>query len=312
MVTISLAVHNGNTEMGANAAGANKAGEKEGQVKNGSIFAGNLNNMKPDRMEQKREEARKQAAKLIMDQFASDMAVKDGLDEMRSRIDELRQEVVSLNHEKKEYEDARDGLMEKYGITEDSQEHQDLELIKKAKKPGGIANLNEEEVERLANMGELTDYQSEVLYHDEMIEDLDRVIVDYDRQIKGLNSGIKSIRQALLEDCNGMANAQTAAGKILKSAAKSIIDMAWADAREQIDKEFEELVEAAKEAAKKKEEEEEKLDEIKEEKKEQEELTEAVEDSVSGEGIPSEIKKILKEAELLKEDMKGLVVDGQC
>lgn len=313
MVTISLAGLNADIGMGVNAAGVKQNEEKESQVKNGSIFAGNLNNIKPDRIEQKRAEARKQAAKIVMDQFASDKEIMDGLDKMQKQVKDLTHEVKALNAEKMEFQDSRDGLLDKYGITEDSQEHQDLELIRKAEQPGGLANLNEEEVERLANMGELTDYQSEALYHDEMLAYLDTVIDEYDRQIKGLNGAIKATHQAMLEDCNGMAKAQKTADKILEAAAKAIVGMAWEDAKDHIDEEFEKLVEEAKEAAEKKEEEEEKLDEIKEEKEEQEELTEIAGESVTGQDkIQSELEKILKEAELLKEDLKGLVVDGQC
>lgn len=311
MVTINLAGLNGNAGAGTFSGGVNKSGEKEGQVKNGSIFAGNLNTMTPDRIEQKRAEARKQATQVLMNQFASDNAATDGLNEMRQLVKDLNKEISALNKEKAGYEELKSGLMDKYGLTEDSQEHQDLELIRKANKPGGMANLNKDELERLGNMGELTDYQSEYLYYDEMIKAIDPLIDAYKDQVKNLNLSIGRTKTEMLQG-KGMIPALKTVEEIMKAASDEIMGMAWEDAKKHIEEEFQKLVEAAKKAAEKKEEEEEKLETAKEEKGEQEELTKEIQESTSDQSkLQSELDKIMKEAELLEEDIKGLVVDGQ-
>lgn len=316
-VTVNLAGINGNTGFGTNAAiGSVSGAEKEngGQVKNGSVFMGNRKNGVSDLVEQKRLQARKQAAKVLRDQFANDSKITDSMDELRVRNAEISEELTALSKQKKEFMEQRDALQEKYGIDPDSQEQKDLDLIRKANnyfKAGNLSVLTKDELERLANMGERTEYQQRSLEYDAVIGRIASEETELDRERMGNTGVIAATKQSILEaGGKGIRMAKKAAESILQSASDSIIGMLWQDAKDHVDEEMEKLVEAAKELAEKKEEQEEQLEARKEEKEEQEEMIEAIQESASDQTkLQSEIKKILAEAELLADDMKGLVIN---
>ncbi len=315
-VTINLAGLVGNTGSGLVTAGTGK--EKDGQVKNGSIFAGNINNISNDRIEQKRESARKQATKAIMDQFHTDSKVTDKIKELRGRNEEINQEIAELREQRKVFEEDQEALKGKYGITSDSEEQKELDLIRKAKsafKDGRLGDLTKEELEQVAGIdpSQLTEYQKRSLQYDSIMSDMfDTPIAELERERMVNGSVAGSLKQGLLETSyKGISKAYKVADTIMEAASKEIIGMMWEDAKEHVDEEMQELVEAAKEKAEEKEEEEEKLEAVKEEKDEQKELAEQIQESTADqERLQGEIDKILKDAELLEEDLKGLVVDG--
>ena len=313
MQTINLAGMNGNIGIGIAVTGS-RDGKESGQVKNGAIYAGNINNMTNDRIEQKRAQARKQATKAIMDQFARDGKVIDGMNELRARNEQINAEQSRLIEEKKGYEQEQEALKEKYGITDDSKEQEDLELIRKARRSfkDSSVSLSKEEWKRIADMGELTEYQQRALGYDDIRDHVDSQIDELENEKIANGGAIRASKQALLETSyKAITKAKDAADAIMDAASDEIIGMLWEEAKKHVDEEMEKLVEAAKEAAEKKEEEEEKLESVKEEKEEQKELTEEIQESAADqEKLQREIDKILKEAELLKEDMKGLMVDG--
>ena len=314
-VTVNLAGLNGNVGFGTNAAGEMDR-ENSSQVKNGSVFLGNRNNNNNvnSLIEQKRAQARKQAAKVLRGQFARDSKVTDGMDELRARNMEIEEELKSLYEQRKGFMEERDGLKEKYGIAPDSQEQKDLDLIRRGSslwKEGNLSVLDKDELERLASLGERTEYQQRSLEYDKVIEHISSLEKELQNERTANTSTITGTKQAILESGGkGIRAARKAADSILQGASDAIIGMIWDAAKDHVDEEMEKLVEAAKEQAEKKEEEEEKLENIKEEKEEQKELTEDIQESTSEQTMQQdEIKKILKEAELLEEDMKGLAVD---
>ncbi len=315
-VTINLAGLVGNTGSGIVAAGAGK--EKDGQVKNGSIFAGNINNISNDRIEQKRASARKQATKAIMDQFHTDNEVTDTMKELRGRNKEIDQEIAELREQRKVFEEDQEALKDKYGITSDSEEQKELDLIRKAKNAfnnGRLGDLTKEELEQVANMdpSKLSEYQQRSLQLDSIMSTMfDAPIAELEKEKVANGSVVGSLKQGLLKTSyKGISKAYKAADTIMEAASKEIMGMMWDDAKKHVDEKMQELVEAAKEKAEEKEEEEKKLEAAKEEKEEQKELTEQIQESTADqEQLQGEIDKILKDAELLEEDLKGLVVDG--
>ena len=162
-VTINLAGINGTPGYGIHAANDSNTEKGDGsQVKNGSVFIGNKKGGISDLIEQKRAQARKQATKVLRDQFARDNKITDNMNEMRARNEEIMGELNGLAEQKKGFMEERDALQEKFGIDPDSQEQKDLELLRKANnyfESGNLAILTKDELERLANMGERTEYQ---------------------------------------------------------------------------------------------------------------------------------------------------------
>lgn len=289
-----------------------KESGKSGQVKNGAFFGGNINNFNQDKIGQKREQSRNQAAKIIMDQFDRDKEISNGMDELRDRNKQIREEISCLQENRKYFEDQQTALKDKYGVTDDSQEQQDLELIQKANQAvnkGTLGDLSKEELERIANMGELTEYQQRALVYDDIMERFDKEIEKLVNERTGNTLGIVATKNESVKN-TAMMKASDAAQNLLYAASDSIIGMILEDAVKHIEEEMEELVEAAREEAEKKEALEEQIDKAKEEDSEQKELVEAIQENTSEQKkLQGEIDKIMKEAELLAEEMKGLIVD---
>lgn len=287
---------------------------KKEQGNKSVIFAGDIDAIMSDRVESKRAQARKQAAKVIMDQFESDEKVSDSLNEIRSKIAELQEQRNELNQRRNNVLKRQDELKETYGIEDESQEQQDLELLRKARtaqRNNDLGSLSEEELERVANMGELTEYQRKSLASDDVIENCDSLIDVMDIAIAGCVSALTDAKLSVLEQ-KGMVDAMNGADSIIKAASDAIVGMLRAEAKEHIDEEMDELVEAAKEADEKKKEQEEKLEDIKGEKEEQEEIVETMNTNAAiQDELQKKLDKILKDMELLEEDLKGLIVDGQ-
>ena len=262
------------------------AGNKKGQVRNGSVFAGNMGGSLKSRIGQKMAQARKQAARVIRDQFDTDSRFTTELDRVRTLNRDMREEMARLNEERKGYVADREALKDIYGIGEDSREQQELE--------------------RIANMGELTEYQERALAYDDIIEGFDRQIRDLQDIIGGNSRAIESTKLETVKN-QGMLKASDAADEILAAASDAIQGMLWEEARKHIQEEMEEMAEAAGEKA----EEEERLEAPREEREEQKELTELIRETASDlKVLQQEIDRILREAGLVTEDAKGLLVDG--
>ncbi|NLL77745.1 MAG: hypothetical protein GX235_10960 [Clostridiales bacterium] len=307
---------NGVAELGTSMGGSNKnskSGEGKERMNKGVIFAADINNIARNSVEEKRAQARKQASKIVKDQFTADVHVTDSLKEIREKIYELREQKASLNQCKGDAIKEQESLKEIYGIEDGSKEQQDLELIRKAHnaiKCGKLGGLSEEELTRVSNMGELTEYQKEALALDGVIENYDSLINDVDNEIADNTRAIADTKIDMLKQ-KGMRKVSDTADQIMKVASEEIIGMLKAEAIEHIDEEMDELVEKAKEAAEKKEKKEEQLEEIKSENEKREEFAESTEDNaLEQDELQQKIDKILKDAGLLKEDIKGLVVDG--
>ncbi|TCL56006.1 hypothetical protein EDD76_113144 [Kineothrix alysoides] len=295
--------------------GRNSKDEKKKEQGNKSvIFAGDIEGMMSDRVESRRTQARKQATKIIMDQFESDEKVSESLNEIRGKIAEMNEQRNELNQRKNNALKRQDKLKETYGIEDESQEQQDLELLRKARtayRNKDLGNLSEEELEQVANMDALTEYQRKSLALDDVTENCDSLIDIMDKAIAGCVSALTDAKLSVLEQ-KGMVDAMKGADSIIKAASDAIVGMIMEQSKEHIDEEMDELAEAAGEAAKKKDEQKEKLEEIKSEKQEQEEFIEKMNTNVANrDELQRKLDKIMKDMELLEEDLKGLVVNGQ-
>lgn len=303
---------------GHDQSGSNKEKEKAGQVKNGVLFAGNMAGTVTDRIEQKKQQARKQANKRIMNQFAQDNKTTDSLRECRDRIKELQSAQSELRDKSLECQGKKEALKETYGVAEDSQEQKDLELLEKANemnKTGSLSSLSKEELDRIQEMGPLSEYQQNALAYDRVSDAYDMQIDRMNNQIAGERNAIYETKQGMLKQ-HGMADAKKAANSILDAASDSIMGMLYSEAKQHVDEEMEKLVEAAKEASEKKEEEEKKQEGVKEEKQESQELTEKIQESAGQketvqEDVQQEINKIMTEAGVQEEDWKGIIVNEQ-
>lgn len=308
----------------AQASGTEKAEqERQGQnKKNGVFFAGGFQGDMTvrDRIQQKKEQAQKQAMKVVQDAWDGDRAIDDDLNERRDRIRELNQSTREAQDRLGELRGQQENLKEAYGVAGDSQEEQELALLRKrnaAARGGG--SLSEEEMQRCNEIEKkgLSDYQKEQLSLDEHIRTQQEVIDGNERQVLIENAVIRGTKLERLKH-HYMADAQKQAEEIKEAAGGEILGMLVEDAREHVDEEQEEREEKAEEIKEKKEEQEKLIEKRKEDK---EELEEIIEDmpvdemmdlAKTQEEVQQELKDIMNKMALVAEDMKGAVVDANA
>lgn len=164
-----------------NTAGAarERATQREGKQfgKNGrkSIFAGDIG-VQQDQIALRRQRAQKKALKIVGDAWNGDRKIDQG-------ILDIRDKVAQLNAEKKENlsiiaegEAQKEALRQQYGVSMDSQEQKDLELLERAedaKHANKYGLLTEDEWNRVKELKtrELSEEDKELLQKKELSED---------------------------------------------------------------------------------------------------------------------------------------------
>lgn len=306
---MSITIHAGETEGSLFAtnqnAAARRAAEKGTAKGRSTVFAGDMA-VRPDSIMIKKQQAQKQAMKIVGDTFDAEKKVNQSLKDMADRIEELKNENLGYGREIRSIDDKRNEVMEGYGITEDSQEQKDLELLRKERDmvPGAEEGLIEEEMERLSEIHKagVTDYQKDML-------ELDEQEKYYRDHIEENNAGIKSMTASLRDTklerlkSDPMVKAAKQSEEIMEAANKDMIGALYNEAKEHIEEKMQEEKEKAEKRAEKKEEEE-KRAEAKEEREElQEELLEKAAEN------DAEMDELLDKFKLIDEDLKGAAVD---
>lgn len=306
---MSITIHAGETEGSLFAtnqnAAARRAAEKGTAKGRSTVFAGDMA-VRPDSIMIKKQQAQKQAMKIVGDTFDAEKKVNQSLKDMADRIEELKNENLGYGREIRSIDDKRNEVMEGYGITEDSQEQKDLELLRKERDmvPGAEEGLTEEEMERLSEIHKagVTDYQKDML-------ELDEQEKYYRDHIEENNAGIKSMTASLRDTklerlkSDPMVKAAKQSEEIMEAANKDMIGALYNEAKEHIEEKMQEEKEKAEKRAEKKEEEEKRV-EAKEEREElQEELLEKAAEN------DAEMDELLDKFKLIDEDLKGAAVD---
>lgn len=287
-------------------------GKKSGRS---NVFAGDLNKTF-DPIAQKKQQAREKAMKVVTDAWAGDRKIDESLEERRNKIRELENTMKESAAGLKWANEERAALREAHGLTEDSQEEQDLRLLEKQ---ADRMVLTKEEQERLAEIqkaGGPTEYQQHSLELYKTASTYKEAFEKAKGEIHQESDAIKSTKQERLKH-DPMVKATRSADEIMDAARKEIVGMLYEEAKDHIDEEMEEKKEAADKKAEKEEEEEEKIEKRKDEKEKKEEFIEEISDKMTTildadnimDDVQKEIKKIMDEMKLLDEDMKGAAVD---
>ena len=275
----------------------------------------------------KKENARNKAMKLISDAWGRD----EEATKMREKLGELKKEAFAEYADwkgKVEYADVQKAeLKEKYGITNDSAEQKDLELLTKYQNNMmGVSQdeFSEEEIERLKELqtAELTDYQKEAISINRQQVLAKQEMRTAESKLISLTQNIKDAKVDQLKS-QDMLNAANAAEDIMEAANKEIKGLLIQDGIDEVNEKAEETAEQIKENGEKREEQEERIEEAKEERKEQEEI---IENSVEKDRLDMNtkasvntasqvkdaqvrIQKIMDENNMISEDIKGIKID---
>lgn len=314
-----------------------------------AIFAGDLN-IGQDSILAKRQKAQREAMKMIRDVFADDMRMDAEQEEREKHIEKLKEENDKAKSSLKDVNGMRESLMEQYGITEDSQEQKDLELVRRVQSsddPFAKDGLTEEEQKRYDEIMKrgLTEYQESSLMLDDVEKELNDLISDNKRDIAIEEDTIWNTDMARLKK-HPMKDAAKNAETLLEASRKEMIYDLYNESKEHIDEKTEEAKEEQKEKAeeKKEEEKEEAVREAKELEREimlqkaqantqehieeqtakakargqvslQNQINEDILENIN-EGadksaeIEQKIKDLLDKMSLLQEDLKGAAVDN--
>lgn len=321
-----MRVHNNTIFMGDNTLNDRHNGGAEEKKNSNSIFAGDFNK-KFDPITQKRQDARKQAMKIVSDAWAGDQKIDEGIEKSRSKVREYQNQMYEAVNGIKEIDDAKAALRDRYGITDESQEQQDLLLFARkedAQKKGVDMQsvFTPEEQERLAQLEAdgFADYREQFM---DMKKERDRLTKEWQDAKDAVHAELVSISSTQINRLKShtMIDAQNMAEDIVEAASREIMGMLVDEAKDHIDEEMEEKKEAAEEKAKEEEEEEEKIEKAKEEKESKKEFAEDVAEHAEDvtkaltqmdhtmDEVQQEIKKLMEEMKLLDEDLKGAAVD---
>lgn len=319
------------------------AAHKQSETGRKTLFAGDLH-QKPDTVSQIRERAQKKANKIVGDVFGTEKDLDNMVQEMKEQSAALLDDRAYCAEKLQQLYGDQAKLMEDNEITEESAEYKDLELLRKerdAALPNSKIEITEEEQEQLDRIYEqgLTRFQMDMLEKDEAI----RVYSDRkqaaEQGVSAIAGSLRFIQIERLKE-HPMVDAQKQAEGIMKQANDEIIGEARKEGMENVDEKLNEVVEKAKEEEEKKEEEEEKLEERKEKQEELEKQIEKIKENTSdytanytaneSNAFPDyekdmqevvqaytgkkskadqELEKMIKNLEVIMEDIKGAEVD---
>ena len=314
---------------------AAEKGQRDGNKS--SIFAGDLG-VGPDKIQIKRQQAQKKAMKIVGDTFTAEKEIDQSLTDMADRLDALQKEGYEYHKELERITENRNELQENYGVTDESEEHADLELLRKERKanePGSKVTLDYEETKRLEKIHEkgLTGYQTDMLELDEQQAVNEKNLSETESQIQSIRASLNDTAIERLKS-NPMLKAQKEADKLMEAANKEIIGDLMDEGKKHIEEKMEEEKEQAEKRAEEKEEQEEKEEAAKERKAEMEQFIEGTKQQAEAkkEELPSErdqeqmaayndpnnseteaakeIAEILDELKLIQDDIKGAAVDS--
>lgn len=288
--------------------GVKKNGKEAGQT----INASELNLMQDSILERKKK-AMADAMDIVSKQFKADAKIDADLDERRSKIAESKENANAALKEINSLSEEQEKLKETYGIADDSQEQQDLELrmkFQESMKPGSNVTLTREEMKRVEELGPMTEYQQQAMD----LENAKGVWKDEmkaaQKEISLQTQIIRGTKQELLK-YHGMVDAQNAADASLKAASDELVGMLMQEGLDHIKEEVEDAVEKGEDLKEEKEEQE----ALREEQKaEQTEQTKQQTESGTLQNVQNEveqqIQEILEKQKLLEEDLKGIQVDN--
>jgi hypothetical protein len=275
----------------------NKATEHSNNKKSQSntIYVGNIN-LNQDTIAIKKLHSQKQAMKEILEQFNNDQILDKGIETRRDHQEVLTADMELAAKEISNIKKLKQEVQETYGVTDDSEEQKNLELLERSMFES--KELTEEELKQLENMGPLTEYQKTALHYDAMDEIWQQRVDKAQSGIMNESRTISSINVARLKT-HLMIDAQKEAAEIIEAASREVVGIMLQETKENFDVEQDQKIEDAK-----------KLKEATDKKEENNEAN-PLQNEISQEQLLKDLKSIAEKQKMLEEDITGIVVDEQ-
>lgn len=281
---------------------------KDSQKKHaGSIYAGDLN-VNQDHITNRKALGQKQAIKKILDSFSRELNMDNSIQEMKNRQDSLNADISQYKDKMEELRKMKEDIQNSYGVSEDSAEQKDLDILIKSR--NNPETLTGEEKTRLENMGPLTDYQKEIF-------EANKIEAYWSNKTDAANSEVAFIDKTLVKigiarlKSHPVLDAKKAAEDIMDAASKEIVGMLMDEAVEETDKKLEDNTKTDGSQA-----EGSQTEAATQTEKKPEETAgtdgESIESiAVKQEKVLREVKKQAQKINLSLEDLKGILVDAQ-
>lgn len=286
-----------------------------------NVIDGKTLNLSGNILDEKKTQAKKEAMKIIRDAFEGDQKISDSFNEKKRHLEELIQSKGEAEKVIKDIESERKALREEYGLSENSQEEQELKLLEKEFRsglPGSEISLSYEEKEALDEIKQrgLTEYQSRSM---EMLNyEKNYIVKSYSNtfEIQDENRSLGMMEREMLKNTS-MIDAQKQAKKVEEELNEQVVSIVVDEAKDNIDSEVEEKKEEAEKIKEKKEEIEERIDESKKRRDEIRDFSVKILDGAesmsnitsSVEEAQQEVKEMMSKMKMLDEDIKGIEVD---
>ena len=331
-----MRIENNNEVIGFYIGGLSEKNDKRGIL--ASELTINQDNQE-DSITMRKVQGQKDAIKTLVNQLTSDKKIDDDIESRRQHMRALDDEISVYQNEVAVIEGTKQKVKESFGISDDSEEQKNLELIEKqieSRKPNSAVVLSDAEKEKLAKIGPQTEYQTEMLAYDSIESEWKSRIESAKKEKMGENGIIKAIKKELLK-VHPMIDAQGEAEEIKKEANSEVIAMMIDEAKNHIDEKQDEIEKAAEEKAA---EEKTKEAEVAASQKEAidkplgtegeatgKEMAVKMDEKIQNTGIENmsqlqkavnnqqqiqtEIKMLVLNQKLTPEDIKGIVVDEQ-
>lgn len=279
-----------------------------------------------DPIAERKAQAFEKARKIVSDAFKGEKKIDAELQELRdlsARLTEDNKEKLDqISQNKTEMEQ----LKQTYGITEDSEEQKDLEILMKKNDSyyDPSVQLTEEEQKRyqeIMKSGQ-TEYQSRMMERYSENNRLQQEMQENLAAIHANGSALRFVKGERLKS-SPMKEAEDAAEKVMAAESDAIKGEIIGNALDHVQDELREKVEDAEKLAEQKAEREEQIEQVQEnvdeQKRQIEEIRKETKEQVQAvkpediiniqEQIQAEIDKVLEELKLLAEDLKGNSID---
>ncbi len=265
-----------------------------------------------DPIAERKAQAFEKARKIVSDAFAGEQKIDAQLEELRDLSARLTEDNKEKLDQISQNKTEMDELQQVYGVTEDSQQQKDLELLMKKHDSyyDPTVRLSEQEQARYEEIMAAgpTEYQSRMMERHEENRRLEREMQENLAAIQANGAAVRFVKGERLKN-SPILDAEQAADKVLDAESEAITGELVGDAVEHMQDELSEKVEEAEKLAQQREEQKE---QIREEVKE----TQTVSGNASPEDIvqiqqqiQAEIEKVLEELKLMAEDLKGNAID---
>lgn len=298
-----------------------------------SIAADDIRAIVDRNVESRKNNARRQAWKLVSDAWKKDEDLQKSKRKVSDAMKSKRTEINDENEIIKEIKEQKEALKKEYGIEDDSEEQKTLNLLcKYQNNMHGLAydSFSEEEREKLKNINtaDLTEYQKRILTLNSK-EIVSKTKIEDNKKILEVYTHVRrDLIQTELKSQN-MVKASRASDEIKELANKDLVSFLVSEVKNKIDEENKEKQKEIQESKEKKIEEQrnstnmkDKSRELRDEKEKEDVIfnsSNAMKQISSIEGQKNENKRmseiqiqiegVLKENQILNEDLKGIEID---